>query len=45
MEMSDLKQEIEEVINQRDLDRLLFETEKSFSTAFDPDFDEDLDFE
>lgn len=45
MEMADIKQEIAEVINQKDLDRLLFETEKSFSDFDDVDFEDELDFQ
>lgn len=45
MEMADIKQEISEVINQKDLDKLLFETEKSFSGFYDVDFEDELDFE
>ena len=45
MEMADIKQEITEVINQKDLDKLLFETEKSFSEFYDVDFEEELNFE
>ena len=47
MDFMDLKQEIDEVIDQKELDKLIYETEKSFGNRYDidTDFDDDLDFE
>lgn len=45
MDFTDLKHEIEEVIDQKELDKLIFETEKSFGDNYDIDFDDELDFE
>lgn len=45
MELMDLKNEIDEVINQKELDKLIFETEKSFNNDYEIDFEDELELE
>ncbi len=45
MELMDLKNEIDEVINQKELDKLIFETEKSFNNNYEIDFEDELELE
>ena len=45
MEFKDIKTEIDDVINQKELDKLIFETEKSFNNDYEIDFEDELEFE
>ena len=45
MDFIDIKHEIEQVIDQKELDKLIYETEKSFGDNNELDFDDDLEYE
>jgi hypothetical protein len=45
MEFTELKHEIDAVINQKELDKLIYETEKSFNKDYEVDFEDELEYE